>query len=204
MERVEKSVSFNMIRCILVLVLVVSATIYEAEARPLLHGSRFFVRPKNSSGPSPGVGHKSSYGNVQALLGGKMHSGPSPGEGHKMVEGLHATLAATEIAQHCKLNGGSSVSDIQLVFFSDGFDMDYDLKANVDRYLETFGKVGPVNLSKLIQQHYHDKQKKLCCIISNPFVPWVADVASEHGILVLCYALDSTLFTFRYLLSILQ
>ncbi|KAK3195901.1 hypothetical protein Dsin_027211 [Dipteronia sinensis] len=84
MERVEKSVRFNKIRCILVLVLVVSATIYEAEARPLLRGSRLNVTAKNSSGPSPGVGHKSSYGNVQDLLGGKKNSGPSPGEGHKM------------------------------------------------------------------------------------------------------------------------
>ncbi|KAK3195902.1 hypothetical protein Dsin_027212 [Dipteronia sinensis] len=111
------------------------------------------------------------------------HINPFLRLGKRLVsKGLHATLASTEIAQHRMLNGGSYVSDIQLVFLSDGFDMDYDRKANVDRYLETFGKTGPVNLSKLIQQHYHDKQKKLCCIISNPFVPWVADVAAEHGI----------------------
>ncbi|KAK4848053.1 hypothetical protein QYF36_008733 [Acer negundo] len=120
------------------------------------------------------------------------HINPLLKLGKRLVsKGLHVTLATTEVTQHRMFKSFaaaattttiSSVSDIQLAFFSDGFDMDYDRKANLDHYMETLGKVGPINLSKLIQQHYHDKQKKLCCIISNPFVPWVADVAIEHGI----------------------
>ncbi|KAK2664982.1 hypothetical protein Ddye_003556 [Dipteronia dyeriana] len=123
-------------------------------------------------------------------------------------KGLHVTLATTEVAQDRMFKSFaaaaatttiSSVSDIQLAFFSDGFDMDYDRKANLDHYMETLGKVGPINLSKLIQQHYHDKQKKLCCIISNPFVPWVADVAVEHGIpCAMLWIQPCSLFTIYY------
>ncbi|KAL5855460.1 hypothetical protein ACOSQ4_005262 [Xanthoceras sorbifolium] len=124
------------------------------------------------------------------------HINPLLRFGKRLVsKGLQVTLATTEFAQHRMLksfttttfNGGStatisSVSGIQLLFFSDGFDMDYDRKANLDHYMETLGKVGPINLSKIIQEHYQNNQKKLSCIISNPFVPWVADVAAEHGI----------------------
>ncbi|GAV69561.1 UDPGT domain-containing protein [Cephalotus follicularis] len=48
--------------------------------------------------------------------------------------------------------------------------------------MHTLGKAGPINLSNLITDHYHNHHKKLSCIINNSFVPWVADVASKHGI----------------------
>ncbi|KAJ4716229.1 Glycosyltransferase [Melia azedarach] len=106
-------------------------------------------------------------------------------------KGLNVTLASTEIAKHRMLksfiskNDSStmnSVSDIPLIFFSDGFDLEYNRGADLDHYMDTLGKVGPVNLSELIRDHYRNNQKKLSCIINNPFVPWVADVAAELGI----------------------
>ncbi|KAK0581934.1 hypothetical protein LWI29_019729 [Acer saccharum] len=124
------------------------------------------------------------------------HINPLLRLGKRLVsKGLNVTLATTEVAKHSMLKSfttgdgdgsssatTSSVSDIQLLFYSDGFDMNYDRKTNLDEYLENLGKVGPINFSKLIQEHYHDNQKKLSCIISSTFVPWVADVAAEHGI----------------------
>ncbi|KAK4752148.1 hypothetical protein SAY87_020946 [Trapa incisa] len=104
-----------------------------------------------------------------------------------LSKGLHVTLALTEVTRDRMLKsstesaGASSVSGIGVVFFSDGLSLDYDRKANLDFYIETLGKYGPVNLSALIRDRYHGG-KKLVCLIANPFVPWVADVASELGI----------------------
>ncbi|GKV43192.1 hypothetical protein SLEP1_g50514 [Rubroshorea leprosula] len=101
-------------------------------------------------------------------------------------KGLHVTLATTEIVRHRMFKSPTttthSISGIQLLFFSDGFTLDYDRKTNLDHYMDTLGMVGPVNLSNLINDHYHNLHKKLSCIISNPFVPWVVDVAADHGI----------------------
>ncbi|KAK4848175.1 hypothetical protein QYF36_010039 [Acer negundo] len=87
---------------------------------------------------------------------------------------FHAILATTKIAQHRMLNGGNSVSNKRLVFFSDGFDMDYDRKANVDHYLETFYKVGPVLANSLLELEKEaiDSMSELCPIRPvGPLVP---------------------------------
>ncbi|KAJ0077541.1 hypothetical protein Patl1_35417 [Pistacia atlantica] len=115
-----------------------------------------------------------------------------------VLKGLHVTLARTETTKQRMLKqfttttdennnnnvskgtASHSISDIQLLFFSDGFDLDYDRKANLDHYFETLEKVGPVKLSNLIKEHYYNNHKKLSCIIINPFVPWAADVAVKH------------------------
>ncbi|KAL5788215.1 hypothetical protein ACOSP7_005164 [Xanthoceras sorbifolium] len=91
---IEKSVSFI---CILVLVLVVSDVVYAAESRTLrgsrliyrgLSSERLYVRAKKTSGPSPGIGHR-TYGNVPAL-GKEKNSGPTLGEGHRSYGNVHA------------------------------------------------------------------------------------------------------------------
>ncbi|XP_041012402.1 UDP-glycosyltransferase 84B1-like [Juglans microcarpa x Juglans regia] len=120
------------------------------------------------------------------------HINPLLRLGKRLVSrGLHVSLAITEIFLHRMLKSSSSsssstsinsISGIQLLFFSDGFSIDYDRKANLDHYVETLGKAGPVNLSNLIKDHFHRNHKKLSCIINNPFVPWVANVALEHNI----------------------
>ncbi|KAJ0010062.1 hypothetical protein Pint_33845 [Pistacia integerrima] len=117
-----------------------------------------------------------------------------------VLKGLHVTLACTETTKQRMLKqfttttdennnnnvskgtASHSISDIQLLFFSDGFDLDYDRKANLDHYFETLEKVGPVKLSNLIKEHYYNNHKKLSCIIINPFVPWAADVAVKHKV----------------------
>ncbi|WCJ17806.1 UDP-glycosyltransferase 84B1 [Euphorbia peplus] len=97
---------------------------------------------------------------------------------------LHVSLALTEITRHRMFNSSTtSISGVDLLFFSDGLSLDYDRKSNLDFYLDTLGKFGPTNLSKLIGENFPENgRKKLRCIISNPFVPWVIYVAEELGI----------------------
>ncbi|KAJ8769082.1 hypothetical protein K2173_024078 [Erythroxylum novogranatense] len=106
-----------------------------------------------------------------------------------LTKGLHVTLATTEIARHRMLKSSAisptsnSVSGVQLLFFSDGLSLEYDRKANLDYYMECVGKFGSINLSNLIKEHYPvNGQKRLSYIVNNPFVPWVVDVANEHGV----------------------
>ena len=44
------------------------------------------------------------------------------------------------------LKSSSSISEIQQLFFSDGFSIDYDRKNNLDHNMETIGKFRPINL----------------------------------------------------------
>lgn len=109
------------------------------------------------------------------------HINPLLQLGKRLIsKGLHVTLATTELVRHRMLQSSSSAistaAGIQLAFFSDGFSLDYDRGSNIDHFMDTFGAAGPVNLSALIAG------RKFSCIICNPFVPWVADVAAEHGI----------------------
>ncbi|XP_044481053.1 UDP-glycosyltransferase 84B2-like [Mangifera indica] len=129
------------------------------------------------------------------------HINPLLRLGKRLVsKGLHVTLACTGNIQERLLkqvattntedesNNSSnnskshSISGIQLLFFSDGFDLDYDRKADLDHYFNTLEKVGPVNLSNMIIEHYYNNHKKLSCIVINPFVPWAADVAVQHRV----------------------
>ncbi|RVW61402.1 UDP-glycosyltransferase 84B1 [Vitis vinifera] len=116
------------------------------------------------------------------------HINPMLRLGKRLVsKGLDVTLALTEFTRQRMLKSTTTtttncVSGIQLEFFSDGFSLDYDRKTNLDHYMETLGKMGPINLSKLIQDRSQSGLGKFSCLISNPFVPWVADVAAEHGI----------------------
>ncbi|XP_065869769.1 UDP-glycosyltransferase 84B1-like [Euphorbia lathyris] len=99
-------------------------------------------------------------------------------------KGLHVSLALTEITRHRMFNSAAtSISGVNLLFFSDGLSLDYDRKASLDFYFETLGKFGPIHLSNLIRENFPiNGRKKLSCIINNPFVPWVIDVGIDHGI----------------------
>nr|XP_043623627.1 UDP-glycosyltransferase 84B1-like [Erigeron canadensis] len=93
-------------------------------------------------------------------------------------KGLHVTLANTHSALKNWSTDAKSVGNIHLEFFSDGLPIDYDRKADIDRYMDTLKKFGPVNLLALIRSH----QSKFACIIFTAFLPWVADVAAEVGV----------------------
>ncbi|KAL9417796.1 hypothetical protein AB3S75_040731 [Citrus x aurantiifolia] len=112
---------------------------------------------------------------LMVSLATQSHINPLLRLGKRLVsKGLSVTVATPEIAQHqllksvtsCKINDCVS-DDIPCLFFSDGFDLDYNRKSDLDHYMETIEKAGPGNLSKLIKNHYHDKHKKLSCIINS-------------------------------------
>ncbi|KAF6161993.1 hypothetical protein GIB67_021914 [Kingdonia uniflora] len=109
------------------------------------------------------------------------------------TKGLQVTLATTEIARERMLNSTNIATDtnsmkvdantsICLEFFSDGHSLDYNRKTNLDDYMDSLGKFGPINLSNLIDKVSESKGGKFSCVVNNPFVPWVADVAQQHGI----------------------
>ncbi|XVF01335.1 hypothetical protein REPUB_Repub04eG0078900 [Reevesia pubescens] len=127
---------------------------------------------------------------LMVTLASQGHINPMLRLGKRLVDkGLHVTLATTQFGGQRMLKASAIstidtnfISGIRLIFFSDGFSLNYDRKSNLDHYMESLAKIGPVNLSNLINEYYHDTHKKLCCIISNPFVSWVVDAALENKI----------------------
>lgn len=116
---------------------------------------------------------------------------------HLQTKGLHVTLATTETFRHRIIKHHHTdirtttitdeipaISGIDIVFFSDGLSLEYDRKNNLDIYMDTLAKAGPIHLTNLITSLACNniRPKKFSCIINNPFVPWVADVASQVGI----------------------
>ncbi|KAM7479139.1 hypothetical protein LguiA_027352 [Lonicera macranthoides] len=96
-----------------------------------------------------------------------------------LSKGLHVTLATNNPARtFFPSPSTTTATGINLHFFSDGLSPDFDYASNIDLFMQTLAKFGPINLSTFIHHH----APKFSCIISNPFVPWVADVASDHGI----------------------
>ncbi|XWS62954.1 hypothetical protein CRYUN_Cryun06bG0055000 [Craigia yunnanensis] len=128
---------------------------------------------------------------LMVTLPSQGHVNPMLRLGKRLVDkGLHVTLATTQFGGHRMLKASAIsttsdtnfISGIRLLFFPDGFSLDYDRKSNLDYYMESLAKIGPGNLSNLIKEYYHDTHKKLSCIISNPFVSWVVDAALENRI----------------------
>ncbi|KAL9231716.1 hypothetical protein vseg_006907 [Gypsophila vaccaria] len=114
---------------------------------------------------------------------------------------IHVTIATTEVSRHRLLNqphstatttttsndnnnNNVSISGIDFEFYSDGFSLDYDRKSNLDTYMYTLTKVGPINLYNLIisLSKNQTKPKKFSCVIISPFVPWVSKISAQLGI----------------------
>ncbi|KAL5140009.1 UDP-glycosyltransferase 84B1 [Glycine soja] len=115
-----------------------------------------------------------------------------------LTRGLHVTLATTELVYHRVFKSSAATptatvptsittNGIQVLFFSDGFGTGLDNKTiTPDQYMELIGKFGPISLSNIIKDHFLNGSQKLVCIINNPFVPWVADVAANFNIPCAC------------------
>ncbi|XP_014512128.1 UDP-glycosyltransferase 84B2 [Vigna radiata var. radiata] len=113
-----------------------------------------------------------------------------------LTRGLHVSLATTELVYHRVFKSSTAdaassvptsitINGIQVIFFADGLGTG-QINFTVDSYMELIGKFGPDNLSNLIETHFLNASKKLACIINNPFVPWVADVAANYSIPCAC------------------
>lgn len=97
-------------------------------------------------------------------------------------KGIHVTLATTDLARHRMLKHAAATnnSSIQLEFFSDGLELDFDRESDYDLWLDTLRTKGRENFSNLttkLSQH-----TKFSCLILHQFVPWFIPVAKEHGI----------------------
>ncbi|OVA15918.1 UDP-glucuronosyl/UDP-glucosyltransferase [Macleaya cordata] len=77
----------------------------------------------------------------------------------------------------------SNIGDGQLrfEFFSDGWDIDEPKRASLDAWMHQLETAGRDSFIQLINQHA-EQGRPVSCIINNPFVPWVTDVATELGI----------------------
>ncbi|KAM0025032.1 hypothetical protein Hdeb2414_s0021g00569711 [Helianthus debilis subsp. tardiflorus] len=112
-------------------------------------------------------------------LSAQGHLNPILRLGKSLVsKGLHVTLATNSSNLQNVSSAPNSTGGIHHEFFSDGLPIDYNRKANMDHYMDTLSKFGPVNLLALIQSH----PSKFACIIHTPFVPWVSDVAADVNI----------------------
>ncbi|KAJ4714798.1 Glycosyltransferase [Melia azedarach] len=100
-------------------------------------------------------------------------------------KGLHVTIATTEVARKQMLKPKTSITQdttrVHFEFFSDGLTDDFDRQKYVSSLLESLEAAGSKNLSNLIT-NLTTEDKKFSCIITNPFMPWVVDVAAEHNI----------------------
>ncbi|XP_043709041.1 UDP-glycosyltransferase 84B2-like [Telopea speciosissima] len=135
------------------------------------------------------------------------HINPMLRLGNRLTsKGLHVTLATTDVGRNRMLKSNPSTTtasndtNIRLEFFSDGLSDDFDRWNHIDHFLDSIGKFGPTNLSKLINDLSGDGHRpKFSCIISNPFVPWVVDVAAQHKIpCALLWIQPSALYALYY------
>ncbi|OMO63269.1 UDP-glucuronosyl/UDP-glucosyltransferase [Corchorus olitorius] len=95
------------------------------------------------------------------------HINPMLRLGKRLVDkGVHVSLATTLFGGHrmlkasiiTSISGPNVIAGIPILFFSDGVSLDYDRSGNLDYFMETLAKTGPVNLSKLIKDYYHDAE----------------------------------------------
>ncbi|KDP46851.1 hypothetical protein JCGZ_24060 [Jatropha curcas] len=106
-------------------------------------------------------------------------------------KGIHITIAINDVARHRMLKSKASTAlsttttdttskppGIDLVFYSDGLSPEFDRDSDVDLTLKSLRTVGSENLSNIIT----NSDKKFSCIICNPFMPWMPDIAEKHGI----------------------
>ncbi|XP_061340016.1 UDP-glycosyltransferase 84B1-like [Gastrolobium bilobum] len=99
--------------------------------------------------------------------------------------GVHVTLTLTEEARHnfnvsTKANENSHNGNIQLEFFSDGLNLNFDRNKDTATFLASIETTGAKNLSNLIS--HLSKDRNYSCMIITPYVPWAAEIAATHGI----------------------
>ncbi|KAJ6385668.1 hypothetical protein OIU77_028782 [Salix suchowensis] len=90
---------------------------------------------------------------LMVALSSQGHINPMLRLGKRLVnKGLHVTLATTEFTRRRMLKSSTinptassiSISGVQVRFFSDGQNLDYDGKINVDSYMENLANFGAI------------------------------------------------------------
>ncbi|CAN6482423.1 unnamed protein product [Victoria cruziana] len=111
------------------------------------------------------------------------------------AKGIDVTLASTEDAREQMLSArrdhrqaAASMAaaaphqlNIEIEFFSDGYDHLAGVPFDITHYLEQLIAAGPRNLADLILE-LGRRGRPVTCLVNNPFVPWVIDVGTQLGI----------------------
>lgn len=94
-------------------------------------------------------------------------------------EGIKITVAITKFFFK-KLQKVSCSFSVETI--SDGFDGGKDETVDLESYLDTFQRVGSETLSELVLKLQNSGDSPVDCIVCDPFLPWVLDVAQKFGI----------------------
>nr|GMD09937.1 limonoid UDP-glucosyltransferase-like [Ipomoea batatas] len=122
---------------------------------------------------------------------GQGHVNPLLRLGKRLAgKGLLVTFSAPEHVGVEMRKANSKISEeptpygdgfIRFEFFDDEFDPCGPHGTDLDFQLDQMERVGSVKLSGILDKH--EKQgRPVSCLINNPFIPWVSDVAEKHGI----------------------
>ena len=70
---------------------------------------------------------------------------------------------------------------IRFEFFEDGWDEDEPRRQDLDQYLPQLELVGKQIIPEMIRKNA-ERGRPVSCLINNPFIPWVSDVAESLGL----------------------
>ncbi|KAK9097300.1 hypothetical protein Sjap_022797 [Stephania japonica] len=124
-----------------------------------------------------------------------------PGQGHinpllrlakcLASKGLSITFTTTANVGKMLENSNKSITettaigsgDLRFEFFSDGWEDDDPRRHDLGLLVPQIESSGRDFITRFITQHAQDHNRRpVSCIINNAFIPWVVDVATEHGI----------------------
>jgi len=122
-----------------------------------------------------------------------------PGQGHvnpllrlgKILasKGFLVTFSTTETTGE-QMRQASDIIDkltpfgdgfIRFEFFADGWEEDEDRHQDLDQYLLQLELVGKQVIPQMIKKNA-EQGRPVSCLINNPFIPWVTDVATSLGL----------------------
>ncbi|CAK9187099.1 unnamed protein product [Ilex paraguariensis] len=70
---------------------------------------------------------------------------------------------------------------IRFEFFEDGWDEDDPRRYDLDAYMPQIELTGKEVLPRMIKKH-EEENRPVSCLVNNPFIPWVSDVAETLGL----------------------
>ncbi|KAG6571945.1 Gallate 1-beta-glucosyltransferase, partial [Cucurbita argyrosperma subsp. sororia] len=120
---------------------------------------------------------------------GQGHINPMLRLGKKLAAtGLLVTFSTTANAGHRMKNAGSISDDptplgngfLRFEFFDDGL-TDTSPAISFDQYMPQLRRLGEISLLQILKNQTKEN-RPVACVIGNPFVPWVCDVADHLGI----------------------
>ncbi|KAJ6345791.1 hypothetical protein OIU78_008450 [Salix suchowensis] len=70
---------------------------------------------------------------------------------------------------------------IRFEFFEDGWENDDPRREDLDQYLPQLELVGKQVIPQMVKKNA-EQGRPVSCLINNPFIPWVTDVATSLGL----------------------